>query len=130
MTAIGRHCDTLDRCCDSSARIPDITGHRDRPGDDGPAMAPHPPAPDAPRVAFACPLCLDAFGRTVIIVAELDLTTPLVTVADLSGCRHAQAFGAIGALTELQELQLITAALDAYVAERGGEGGGQRCAAE
>lgn len=93
-------------------------------------MAPTPPAPDRPRVQCACPLCLEAFGRQVIVTAELDLTTPLVTVADLSGCPHGQAFGSVGLLTIVQEARLITAALDAYEAQRQDDDRGRRCAGE
>ena len=93
-------------------------------------MAPSPPAPDAPRVRFPCPLCRRALGREVLITAEMDLTTPLVTVADLSGCPHARAFGAVGLLTPQDECRLITDALDAYEAHLGGDAGEQHCAAE
>jgi len=70
------------------------------------------PAP-SPIALFVCPLCLDESGGTVraVIVAEFDLTTALVTVGDLAGCRHAAVFGAVGGLGVDQERRLIEAAL-------------------
>jgi hypothetical protein len=76
------------------------------------------PAP-LPEQHFACPLCRDELGREVTIRAELDATTPFVSVADLSGCPHADVFGLLDRLTAPQEARLITAALDAYEAQRG-----------
>jgi hypothetical protein len=93
-------------------------------------MTPNAPAPHTPHVQFPCPLCLDASGREVTITAELDLTTPLVAVADLSGCPHAQAFGTVGLLTIVEEARLINAALDAHETQREGDDGGQRCAGD
>jgi hypothetical protein len=66
------------------------------------------------RVVFACPLCQETAGRRVRLVAELDLETRYVTVADLSGCAHAMRFGEIQALTEEEERRLIEAALTAW----------------
>ena len=74
------------------------------------------PAP--PEQPFACPLCRDELGREVAIRAELDATTPFVSVADLSGCPHADVFGLLDHLTAEQEARLINAALDAYEARR------------
>lgn len=66
------------------------------------------------EVTFACPLCRARKGRDVRIVAELDLETRFVTVADLSGCAHAARFGEIDALSEDDERALIDAALTAW----------------
>jgi hypothetical protein len=65
-------------------------------------------------VTFPCPLCRGRAGRDVRIVAELDLETRYVTVADLSGCAHAARFGEIDALSEDDERALIDAALNAW----------------
>lgn len=66
------------------------------------------------RVSFECPLCHAAGGRRVPLVAELDLQTRYVTVADLSGCPHAMRFGEIRQLTGEEERRLIDAALTAW----------------
>jgi len=47
-------------------------------------------------------------------VAEFDTTSPLVTVADLRGCAHADSFGKTDGLTLEQTWTLIDAALAAY----------------
>ena len=72
-----------------------------------------PPPSRSPMALFVCPLCLEESAGTarVAIVAEFDLTTSLVTVGDLSGCRHAAAFGAVGVLSLDQERRMIEAAL-------------------
>jgi hypothetical protein len=82
------------------------------------------------RVRFACPLCDQAFRREVTVIAELDFTTPIVTVADLSGCPHARAFGSIGHLTAVQEARLIGACLEAYETTRREPDRDCRCAGE
>lgn len=75
------------------------------------------PAP-LPEQHFACPLCRDELGREVTIRAELDATTPFASVADLSGCPHAEVFGLLDHLTAEEEARLIGAALDAYEGPR------------
>jgi hypothetical protein len=65
------------------------------------------------RAAFRCPLCRDA-GRAVTLVAEFDTTSPVVIVADLQGCAHADTFGEVDALTLDQTWALIDAALTAF----------------
>ena len=62
-------------------------------------------------VRFGCPLCREKTTRPTEIVAELDATTPWLTVGNLSGCPHAAAFGKLQALTARQERRLIHAAL-------------------
>jgi len=73
--------------------------------------------PSSPIALLVCPLCFEASGERVVIVAEYDLSGPFVVVADLVGCSHASAFGRAGALTLDQERQLIRAAIDARPAE-------------
>ena len=65
-----------------------------------------------PTVTFLCPLCRED-GRRVRIRAELDESTSYLTVGDLSGCVHADAFGRIGPLALEHERRLIHAALAA-----------------
>jgi len=72
------------------------------------------------RAAFSCPLCRDA-GRAVTLVAEFDTTSPVVVVADLQGCAHADTFAEVDALTLDQTWALIDAALTAFE-RRGGRG--------
>ncbi len=77
------------------------------------------PCPKLPRrVTVSCPLC-SALGQEVVIVAELDMTLPLVIVANLSGCAHAERFGQVGLLTLDEERRLIGAVLDAWEARQG-----------
>ena len=64
------------------------------------------------RAAFRCPLCRDA-GRVATLIAEFDTTSPIVVVADLRGCGHADTFGEVDALTLDQTWALIDAALAA-----------------
>jgi hypothetical protein len=52
-------------------------------------------------------------------VAELDTTSPVVIVADLQGCAHADTFAEVDALTLDQTWALIDAALTAFE-RRGG----------
>lgn len=66
------------------------------------------------RTRFPCPLCRTTVGRDVPIVAEFDLHSRPVTVADLSGCTHAAQFGHLEGLTPGEEWQLIDAALAAW----------------
>jgi hypothetical protein len=75
-------------------------------------VSPHIPV----RVDVLCPLCRDAFDRDVMLTAELDLATAPITVANLTGCGHAAAFGELGPLTFEDEWRLIVAALDAFAA--------------
>jgi hypothetical protein len=70
------------------------------------------------RVRFPCPLCAEDVGRSVLVTAEFDFGTDPVTVADFTGCEHAEAFGLLGRLTPDQERRLIAAALDAFEAAR------------
>ena len=42
--------------------------------------------PSSPIAWFVCPLCFEESGQRVRILAEYDLSTPLVTVGDLIGC--------------------------------------------
>ena len=72
------------------------------------------------RATFRCPLCRDA-GRAVTLVAELDTTSPVVIVADLQGCAHADTFAEVDVLTLEQTWALIDAALTAFE-RRGGRG--------
>jgi len=59
------------------------------------------------------------YGRLVrYALAEGEVETPLVTVADLFGCEHAAALGWLGKLTPEQERRLIEAALAAYEGRR------------
>jgi len=57
----------------------------------------------------------------ITLVAELDTTSPVVIVADLQGCPHADTFAEVDALTLDQTWALIDAALTAYE-RRGGRG--------
>lgn len=74
-----------------------------------------------PRIRFACPLCRRGAGRTAMVTAELDRAARSAIVADLSGCPHADGFGAVGGLTLDEERTLIGAALDAVEARRLGD---------
>jgi len=80
--------------------------------------------PPRPITLFVCPLCLGESGERVVILAEYDLSTPLVTVGDLIGCPHAQRFGQIGGLTVDEERRLIEAALTVWEASLEDEAGG------
>jgi len=71
------------------------------------------PSP-SPIALLVCPLCVEQSGRRVAILAEYDLSTPVVTVADLFGCAHAEVFGQVGGLTLDEERRLIQAALDMW----------------
>ena len=71
------------------------------------------PSPPAIALLF-CPLCAEQSGERVAILAEYDLSTPILTVADLVGCAHAGRFGQIGGLTLDEERRLIEAALDMW----------------
>jgi hypothetical protein len=83
-----------------------------------------PPASmDQPTTLFVCPLCSEESGERVVILAEYDLSTPLVTVGDLIGCLHAQRFGQVGGLTVDEERRLIDAALAMWEAHQREEGG-------
>jgi len=53
-----------------------------------------------------------------LITVEFKLETPRITVADMSGCAHAAAFGIVGALTFDQERELIGAAMAALEARQ------------
>ena len=75
-------------------------------------------AADGLRIYFACPICREIDGREIILLAELEATTPLLMVSDLAGCLHADGFGKMGALSPEQEQRLITTALDAFEADR------------
>ena len=83
-------------------------------------------AQPSPIALFICPLCFEETGERVAVLAEYDLSTPMVTVADLVGCAHAERFGQVGALTLDEERRLIEAALDVWEAaqrdEEDGEG--------
>ena len=74
---------------------------------------------------FICPLCVEERGERLAILAEYDLSTPMVTVADLVGCAHAERFGQVGALTVDEERRLIEAALDMWEAARRDEEDGE-----
>jgi hypothetical protein len=91
-----------------------------------PAARPRPPAsmdqPSSPIAWFVCPLCFEESGQRVRILAEYDLSTPLVTVGDLIGCPHAQRFGQVGGLTVDEERRLIDAALAMWEAHQREEG--------
>jgi len=85
------------------------------PGESSPrAMDPRP----SPVGLFFCPLCFEQTGERIAIFAEFDLSTPVVTVADLAGCAHAERFGQVGGLTPAEERRLIEAALDVWEAAR------------
>ena len=47
-------------------------------------------------------------------MAELDTTSPVVIVADLQGCAHADTFAEVDVLTLDQTWALIDAALTAF----------------
>jgi hypothetical protein len=72
-----------------------------------------------PEHRFACPLCRDELGQEVIILAELDATPGFLSVADLSGCAHADVFGSLERLTFEEEARLITTALETFESLRG-----------
>ena len=85
------------------------------PGESSPrAMDPRP----SPAVLLVCPLCFEETGQRIAIFAEFDLSTPMVTVADLVGCAHAKRFGHVGGLSPDEERRLIEAALDVWEAAR------------
>jgi len=76
------------------------------------------PAPQSPRIRFACPLCAETHGRDVFIAVEFDLDARFLAVADMTGCDHAEMFGLVGRLTPDQERRLIDAALTAFEVSR------------
>jgi len=82
------------------------------------ARRPIEPAPPQEH-RFTCPLCRDELGQEVTIRAELDTTSGFLSVADLSGCPHADVFGSLDRLTIEEEARLITAALDTFESLRG-----------
>jgi hypothetical protein len=85
------------------------------------------PSNPSPIALLFCPLCLEK-GQRVAILAEYDLSTPIVTVADLVGCVHADLFGQTIGLTVDEERRMIQAALDMWDASRDeeeGEAGGR-----
>ena len=55
------------------------------------AMAPS----SSPILLLFCPLCLEQSSERVVILAEYDLRTPVVTMADRVGCGHAELFGQV-----------------------------------
>ena len=65
-----------------------------------------------------CPQCFEQLGERVAILAEYDLSTPLVTIAELVGCFHADLFGQVPGLTVDEERRVIQAALDMWDAAR------------
>jgi hypothetical protein len=78
--------------------------------------------PPAPIALCVRPLCIAQTGERVVILAEYDLSTPLVTVGALTGCPHAQRFGQVGGLTLDEERRLIDAALAMWDAHQWDEG--------
>jgi hypothetical protein len=74
--------------------------------------------PPSPILLLVCPLCLEQLGERVVILAEYDLSTPIVTVADLVGCAHAERFGEVGGLALDEERRLIEAALEMWELSR------------
>jgi hypothetical protein len=75
------------------------------------------PSDPSPIALLFCPLCHEK-GQRVAILAEYDLSTPIVTVADLVGCVHAELFGQVVGLTVAEERRMIQAALDMWDAGR------------
>jgi hypothetical protein len=84
------------------------------------------PSAENPVVRFTCPLCGDVLNREVPIAVEFDVDAYSLSVANLSGCAHAVAFGVAGALTEEQKGRIVDAALKAFDAWRRARGWGGR----
>ena len=72
----------------------------------------------APIALVMCPLCFEASGRRVAIVAEYAVRPACaVTVAHLVGCEHGARFAQAGALTLAERQRLTRAALAMWEAE-------------
>ena len=65
------------------------------------------------RIGSSCPLCAEVLGRTAI-TAEFEFSSPVLTIADLSGGGNAAVFGVIGVVKPDQEQHLSDAALVAH----------------
>jgi hypothetical protein len=48
-------------------------------------------------IGSSCPLCAEVLGRTVPITAEFEFSSPVLTIADLTGCGNAAVFASSAA---------------------------------